>query len=418
MSLVHLPLTSTDPPGPAVAGTTVRAMTIGQHLMAVVLTAIGVIRAIGDGVGMPAAIISGVAILGWHTAGTILPSKTHSRNLAAWWLLGFAAIWIAAVAVSAEFVWLAFLLWLLAGHLLPLRWGLLFSGFVLAVVIVAPILHHGTTSYANIFGPLIGGIFAFGISRGYLQLLRDAAERERLLASLTRAQAETAELQDELALAQRHSGAIAERTRISRDIHDTIAQALSSIRLLAHAGAGRTEDPDAARTLEQVETLAGDSLADVRRIVAALAPAELDDDALASALQRMLDRAHDEAGLAVELHVDDSMPILPTEVEVALLRTAQSALANVRAHAGASRVVVTMADAGDAIRLDVADDGVGFDATRWERAARRPDGSGYGLRAMRARLRELGGDLDIESTPGDGVALSASLPITANGAPR
>ena len=105
MSLVHLPLTSTDPPGPAVAGTTVRAMTIGQHLMAVVLTAIGVIRAIGDGVGMPAAIISGVAILGWHTAGTILPSKTHSRSLAAWWLLGFGvypiAILVAIVYVRA-----------------------------------------------------------------------------------------------------------------------------------------------------------------------------------------------------------------------------------------------------------------------------------------------------------------------------
>ena len=77
MSLVHLPLTSTDPPSPAVAGATVRAMEIGQHLMAVVLTAIGVIRAIGDRVGMPAAIISGVAILAWHTAGTILPSKTQ-----------------------------------------------------------------------------------------------------------------------------------------------------------------------------------------------------------------------------------------------------------------------------------------------------------------------------------------------------
>ena len=409
MSLVHLPLTSTDPPSPAVAGTTVRAMEIGQHLMAVVLTAIGVIRAIGDGVGMPAAIISGVAILAWHTAGTILPSKTRSRSLAVWWLLGFAAIWIAAVAVSAEFVWLAFLLWLLAGHLLPLRWGLLFSGFVLAVVIVAPILHHGTTSYANIFGPLIGGIFAFGISRGYLQLLRDAAERERLVASLTRAQAETAELQDELALAQRHSGAIAERARISRDIHDTIAQALSSIRLLAHAGAGRTEDPDAARTLAQVETLAGDSLADVRRIVAALAPAELDDDALAAALQRMLDRIRDETGLQGELHVDDSMPILPTEVEVALLRTAQSALANVRLHARASRVVMSLIDADDTVRLDIIDDGTGFDQPAWEQDA--DAGSSYGLRFMRARLRELGGGLDIESTPGEGTALSIHLPI-------
>ena len=409
MSLVHLPLTSTDPPGPAVAGTTVRAMTIGQHLMAVVLTAIGVIRAIGDGVGMPAAIISGIAILAWHTAGTILPSKTRSRSLAVWWLLGFAAIWIAAVAVSAEFVWLAFLLWLLAGHLLPLHWGLLFSGFVLAVVIVAPILHHGTTSYANIFGPLIGGIFAFGISRGYLQLLRDAAERERLVTSLTRAQAETAELQDELALAQRHSGAIAERTRISRDIHDTIAQALSSIRLLAHAGAGRTEDPDAARTLAQVETLAGDSFADVRRIVAALAPAELDDDALAAALQRMLDRIRDETGLQGELHVDDSLPILPTEVEVALLRTAQSALANVRLHARASRVVMSLIDADDTVRLDIIDDGTGFDQPAWEQDA--DAGSSYGLRFMRARLRELGGGLDIESTPGEGTALSIHLPI-------
>lgn len=409
MSLVHLPLTSTDPPSPAVAGRTVQAMEIGQHLMAVVLTAIGIIRAIGDGVGMPAAIISGVAILAWHTAGTILPSKARSRSLAVWWLLGFTAIWIAAVAVSAEFVWLAFLLWLLAGNLLPLKWGLLFSGFVLAVVIVAPILHHGTTNYANIFGPLIGGIFAFGISRGYLQLLRDATERELLVASLTRAQAETAELQDELALAQRHSGAIAERTRISRDIHDTIAQALSSIRLLAHAGAGRTEDPDAARTLEQVETLASDSLADVRRIVAALAPAELEDDALASALQRMLDRAHDEAGLAVELHVDDSLPILPTEVEVALLRTAQSALANVRLHARASRVVMSLIDADDTVRLDILDDGAGFDQPAWEEGTEA--GSSYGLRFMRARLRELGGGLDIESTPGEGTALSIHLPI-------
>ena len=280
---------------------------------------------------------------------------------------------------------------------------------MLAVVIVAPILHHGTTSYANIFGPLIGGIFAFGISRGYLQLLRDAAERERLVTSLTRAQAETAELQDELALAQRHSGAIAERTRISRDIHDTIAQALSSIRLLAHAGAGRTEDPDAARTLEQVETLAGDSLADVRRIVAALAPAELEDDALAAALQRMLDRIRDETGLQGELHVDDSMPILPTEVEVALLRTAQSALANVRLHARASRVVMSLIDADDTVRLDIIDDGTGFDLPSWEQGG--DAASSYGLRFMRARLRELGGGLDIESAPGEGTAISIHLPI-------
>lgn len=432
MSFVNAPLTRTNPQGPALAGPTVRAMEIGQHLIAVVLTAIGVIRAMGDGVPMAAAVISGLAILAWHTIGIFLPARARSRRLPVWWLIGFAVIWIVAVAVSSEFVWVAFLLWLLAGHLLPVVWGLVFSVFVLAVVIVAPIMHHGATSYANVFGPLIGGIFAFGISRGYLQLLHDAAERERLVTSLTRTQQEMSELQDELALAQRHSGAIAERTRISRDIHDTIAQALSSIRLLAHAEASRTGDSGASRTLTQVESLATDSLADVRRIVAALAPAELDGGALAAALQRMLDRTHEESGLQVDLHVDDSMPTLPTEVEVALLRTAQSALANVRLHAAASRVVMSLIDSDDSVRLDITDDGVGFNAAGFNASgldsrdpdvteARTHDPSGtssYGLRFMRTRLRELGGGLDIESAPGEGTAISAHLPIHSGASGR
>ncbi|MDN5559306.1 MAG: sensor histidine kinase, partial [Ruaniaceae bacterium] len=97
-----------------------------------------------------------------------------------------------------------------------------------------------------------------------------------------------------------------------------------------------------------------------------------------------------------------------TEVEVALLRTAQSALANVRLHAQATRVVVSLIDADDSVRLDIIDDGVGFDLNAWERSART---SSYGLRFMRARLRELGGGLDVESTPGEGTAISVHLPI-------
>lgn len=412
MNLVRAPLPRIDPVGPVPAGPTVRVMEIGQHLIAAVLTVIGVLRAIGEGTSVAAAVIAGVAILACHTIGTVLPSGTGSGQAVRWWLAGFAVVWVAAVAVSAEFVWIAFLLWLLAGHLLPVRWGLALSALVLAVVIVAPILHHGGTNYATVFGPLIGGVFAYGISRGYLQLFRDAAERERLVASLTRAQAEMAGLQDELALVQRETGAVAERTRISRDIHDTIAQALSSIRLLAHAGAGRTTDPDAARTLHQVEALSGDSLADVRRIVAALAPAELEHNALAAALHRLLDRARDEAGLEAELHVDDGLPTLPTELEVALLRTAQSALANVRQHAHATRVVMSLIDSGGAVRLDIIDDGAGFDVPAWEQSPEAGSGSSsYGLRFSRARLRELGGGIDIESAPGEGTAISVHLPI-------
>ncbi len=414
MSIVNAPLPHAAPgtaPRPAV-----RAMQIGQHVIAAALTTIGVIRATGDGVAIPVALICGLAILAWHTAGTLLPSRVRGTGVVAWWLVGLAVIWVVAVAVSAEFVWLAFLLWLLAGHLLPGRWALLFSALVYAVVVGGPLVHHGATSYANVFGPLIGGIFALGISRGYLELLRDAAERERLVASLTRAQQEMAELQDELAVAQRHSGAVAERTRLARDIHDTVAQSLSSIRLLAHAEREPATPDDALRTLARIEDLAGDSLGDVRRIIAALSPAELDEGALGAALGRLLAAFEDETGVRTELHVDDSLPQLGAAAEVALLRTAQSALANVRLHAEASRAVLSLIDAGDAVRLDLIDDGRGFDAASWERAG--AGGSSYGLRFMRDRLRELGGGLEVESAPGDGTALSAYLPLTAAPSPR
>lgn len=410
MNVVNAPLAHVPRSSGTRQNLTVRAMEVGQHVIAAALTIIGVVRAIGDGSPVTIAIMCGAAILAWHTAGAILPARVGARTAIVWWLMGFAVIWLAAVAFSPEFVWLAFLLWLLAGHLLPLPWGIAFSALVLVVAIGAPVVHHGTTSYANVIGPLIGSVFAFGISRGYVQLLRDGAEREHLVASLTRAQQEMSELQDELALAQRESGAIAERTRISRDIHDTIAQAMSSIRLLAIAGVAKTADAEAVRTLTQVGALAGDSLADVRRIVADLAPAELDEDALTSALRRLLERTREETGLQVELHHDASLGQLPTEIEVALLRTAQSALANVRQHAGATRIVATLSDAGSAVRLDIIDDGRGFDVAEWEQHT--PDStSSYGLRFMRSRLRELGGGLDVESAPGDGTAISAHLPL-------
>ncbi|MDO4791445.1 MAG: sensor histidine kinase [Buchananella hordeovulneris] len=397
------------------AGRTAHAMEIGQHIIAAVLTLVGAVRAYETGLSLQISLVCALAILAWHTAGTVFPVRPFSRRAAAWWLVGFAFIWLAAVAVSPEFVWVSFLLWLLAGHLLSLPWGIAFSLAVLILTVTAPVLHHGSTTYSNVIGPVIGAVFTFGISRGYLLLLRDAAERERLLASLTRAQQEMSQLQDELALTQRRSGAIAERTRLSRDIHDTVAQSLSSIRLLAHAGAASTGDVAARHTFTQVEALSGQSLADVRRIVAELAPTELEHGALATALQDMLERLHTQAGLQTELNIDDSLPVLPTEVEVALLRTAQSALSNVRLHSGAARVVVSLIDAGDSVRLDIIDDGRGFDLLAWEQGTL-ATGS-YGLRFMRTRLRELGGGIDIETAPGEGTALSVHLPLRTEATP-
>jgi len=382
----------------------------------VVLLAVGAVRAVGGGVPVPWVVALSLVFAGWYVGGLVLAGRTRDAGLAVWWLVGLTLIWAGAVAVSAEFVWLAFALWLLAGFILPLAWALVLSTLILAAVIGAPLLHTSTISYASVIGPTVGGVFAFGIARGYVELVRDGRERRRLIASLVAAQEEMAQLQDELARTQRDSGAGAERTRLSREIHDTIAQSLSSIGMIARAG--QVADPaDRSQALAQVERLARGALADTRRIVNAMIPAELEGSALGDALRRMLAGLQEQAGIRVEMYVDESVPALTVAAEVTLLRVAQSALANVRAHAQATRVVVSLADAGSAVRLDIADDGVGFDASRWRAKRARHDEGGYGLRAMRARLQEAGGDLDVESSPGEGTALSASLPLAATGDP-
>lgn len=404
--------------------TLVGSIRVGQSVITAALLVIGAVRAVGDGTPVPWVLAVSVVFAGWYFGGLLLSERTRDGGIAAGWLIGLALIWIGAVAISPEFVWLAFPLWLLAGFVLRMRWAILFSLVVLAVVLAAPVVHTGLTNYANVIGPVVGGVFALGISWGYLELVRDGRERSRLIASLVTAHREMAALQDELARAQRDAGAVAERTRLSRDIHDTIAQSLTSIGMLATT-AGVTAPEPAARTLAQIGDLAREGLADTRRIVNALLPAELEGSALAGALQRMLDRLTEETGIRTELHVDDTVPALPVTTEVALLRTAQSALANTRVHARAGRVVVSLVGGVDTVRLDIVDDGVGFDAASWGRLSADPGaglasvaGGGYGLRAMRERLRELGGSLDVESAPGAGAALSASVPIVAAGTAR
>lgn len=395
----------TPPPRVRTWAGLIGSVRIGQAAITVVLVAVGSWRALGDGVPLPWVLAIGLVFLGWYGGGLLLGERTEDRGLAAGWLLGLTLIWCGAVAISPEYVWLAFALWLLAGFVMRMRWAVPLSILILAVVIAAPLLHTGRTGYADVIGPLVGGVFALGMSRGYLELVRDARERRRLIASLVRTQEEMAALQDELARTQRESGASAERTRVSRDIHDTVAQSMASIGMLARTA--QETDADPARSLGQIAALAAEGLADARRIVNDLMPAELESTALGDALERMLGRLSAESGIAATLHADE-LPALGLDAEVALLRTAQSALANVRTHSGASKVVVTLADAGDAVRLDVVDDGRGFDATRLDGPG--ADG-GYGLRAMRARLRELGGGLDVESAPGDGTALSAHVPL-------
>lgn len=395
-----------------------RTLTVVQHILFGVLAAVCVTRSWSTGAPRVPLVLAAVALLAWYAVGLRWGARPadpagsgESGNRARWWLLGLVACWLALVLVSAENVWLAFSLWLLIPHFFRVRWAAALSLGVLAVVIWRPWFATGQLTVAEALGPAIGALFAFALSRGQHQLVRDAIERQQLVDSLVRAQDEMALLHDELASSQREAGVLQERGRLSRDIHDTLAQGFSSIVLLARGRTVVAGESGLTDLLGQIESMASTNLAEARSVVSALAPKSLSDNGLVQSLGRIVEALSHETGIQAELRVEGEELHMPTTTEVALLRTAQGALANVRSHSGASRVVVTLSGLPDRVLLEVVDDGRGFKpAAVAERAGAFSHG-GYGLPSTRARLRELGGDLAIESAPGEGTALSAHLPI-------
>lgn len=216
-------------------------------------------------------------------------------------------------------------------------------------------------------------------------------ERARLIDELDRTR-------DELAEVSREAGVLAERERLARDIHDTIAQGFTSIVMLAQAAEAEV-GPN--RNLELVARTARENLAETRGLVAALAPPALAAGSLVEALRRL---AADFA-LPVDLDVEGEQRPLGPAAEVVLLRVAQESLANVRKHAGARSVWMSLEYGPDAARLTVADDGRGFDP---EAVA-----SGFGLRGMRGRVEQAGGGLAVRSGAGEGAVVEAVLPCSA-----
>ncbi|MCR6648778.1 MAG: sensor histidine kinase [Cellulomonas sp.] len=256
------------------------------------------------------------------------------------------------------------------------------------------------------------------VTLGLEALVRESQERLRMLEELARAR-------DDVAAAEREAAVATERERLAREIHDTLAQGYSAIELLLRA-AERTVGHDETRArayIDQARTTAQENLAEARRFVRALAPADLDGATLVAALHRIADRteataatspgADDEprdaapGSLMVRVETSGEPRALPLQVEAALVRIAQSALANVVQHAAARHATLTLSYLPDEVILDVVDDGRGFDQDR-QPPPDRP--GGFGLTATRSRARELGGSLAIESSPGDGTAVAVRLP--------
>jgi signal transduction histidine kinase len=227
-------------------------------------------------------------------------------------------------------------------------------------------------------------------------------QRERLEAALR----ENAGLHAQLLAQAREAGALDERTRLAREIHDTLAQGL--IGIITQLEAAAQDDRD--RHLDAAARLARESLNEARRSVQALRPQPLEDARLPEALAQVAGAWSDLHRVPAEALTTGEPRPLPTDVEATLLRTAQEALANVSKHASASRVGLTLSYMDDLVTLDIRDDGVGGAAP----------GNGYGLTGMRERLQGLNGTLAIESEAGAGTALSASVPLprARHAAPR
>ncbi|MGW2937788.1 GAF domain-containing sensor histidine kinase [Streptomyces sp. NPDC001156] len=197
-----------------------------------------------------------------------------------------------------------------------------------------------------------------------------------------------------------------ERSRLAHELHDAVSQKLFSLRLTAQAAAALIDrDPVRAKgELQQVATLAGDAVDELRAAVVELRPAALDEDGLVATLRtqiQVLDRAH----TARVTFAGRGVRALPAAQEEALLRVAQEALHNALRHSGAGRVEVTLEKCGPGAVLRVTDDGSGFDPTAIRRAGRH-----LGLVSMRDRAGGVGGTLTVESAPGKGTTIEMEVP--------
>lgn len=187
-----------------------------------------------------------------------------------------------------------------------------------------------------------------------------------------------------------------ERRRLRRELHDGLGSALAGIALTLQA-AHNTGGPQADELVEGAREQTEVAVADVRRMVRGLRPPVLEDLGLAAALRAHADRLRP---LEVQLELPEPVMTLPAAVELALYRIATAALTNVVRHAHARRCRVSLRTDGDEVALAITDDGHGLAAGA---------APGVGLRSMRERAAELGGRVDLASSPSGGLAVEVRL---------
>ncbi len=223
---------------------------------------------------------------------------------------------------------------------------------------------------------------------------RDITDRRRMEDEIRRHQRRMLELEEDL------------RHKIAREPHDDVGTHLAALALhlsVIEQGLSKDSRERLGTRFEDCERLLDHVSRTVRNLQTLLRPPVLDDYGLSAALRWQSDLLAGGVGLIVDVRCAEDFPRLAPEVEVALFRIAQEALANVMKHAGATHVDVSLEFGDGGVRLEVSDDGRGFDA----RASAGGERKGWGLTTMRERVEALGGVLTIESEKGHGTRVRA-----------
>jgi signal transduction histidine kinase len=336
------------------------------------------------------------------------PRKAHQARMIVYFI---GLLLIASLLAMRQSI---FFLFLITGffHAMVLRpWPVLIAGVFATSVLVNTVIggFPTDTEWWTIYVAIIA-IQTFAIGAGGLleQRMTEQSEQRRLaVARLEGALEENAGLHAQLLAQAREAGVHDERQRMAAEIHDTIAQGLTGIVTQLEAAEQAQDRPEAwQRHVRNAIGLARHSLSEARRSVEGSRPEHLETARLPDALAEVARQWSELNGVPVEVMTTGDVQPLHAEVEVALLRTAQEALANVAKHANASRAGLTLSYMGDVVTLDVRDDGVGFKVP----AGSDVRGTGFGLSAMRQRVNRVAGTLAIESEPGAGTAVSARVP--------
>ncbi len=301
------------------------------------------------------------------------------------------------IVSAALFLWAALL-----SRRLYRRVGSVGDGYLAVGLLIAGFAQLDLAAYPGAYPGLVTGGDLLRVAFDIALLLGIDAEARATLGALRRSNAHLARLRN----AEVDRAALEERTRLAREIHDGLAQDL----WLAKLKVGRLEalpaiGPEAAALCEELNGAIDAGLAEARQAVIALRWSGEAQTSFRDLLARYVDDFADRFGVRAEFACDRDLPRVAPRAEAELLRIAQEALTNVRRHADATLIRVRADVTAGSLRLDIEDNGRGFDP------ASVGDGA-FGLVSMRERAALIGGHLRIESRPHDGTTVSVGVPLT------